>query len=210
MGKNMKWFTSDLHLNHKNICLGISEWDDRSSCRNFDNLHDMNGAIIKSINDAVNPGDILYILGDFAFGDKSFIPFWRGAIDCADVRFLYGNHDQAIKKDHQGMFNNMDGQKGNLGHYGETTIKDYVGRKRGLIMFHYYIGGVWNKVGKGYGHIFGHSHGSFPKEAIHGKAFDIGWDVWRRPLNEEEVCDELNKLYDKEWADHHTDKTSYA
>lgn len=205
----MKWFTSDLHLNHKNICHGVSEWEGKRGTRDFNNLDEMNSAILDSINSRVAESDTLYILGDFAFGDKSLIPTWRQKINCDDVRLLYGNHDHAIEKSFQACFNNMNGQRGNLTHYGETHIKDRAGKKHGVVMFHYNIGGVWNKAGSGYFHLFGHSHGSMPKSEVRGKAFDIGWDVFQRPLNEHQVCDMMEQLGNNPKLDHHDQNTSF-
>lgn len=205
----MKWFTSDLHLNHKNICRGVSEWEGGKGTRDFDNLDEMNRAVLDSINSRVAESDILYILGDFAFGDKSLIPTWRKKINCRDVRFLYGNHDRAIQEKYQDCFNNMNGQRGHLTHYGETHIKDRDGKKHGVVMFHYNIGGVWNKAGRGYFHLFGHSHGTMPKSEVRGKAFDVGWDVFQRPLNEVEVCDIMEGLGDNPKLDHHDQNTCF-
>ena len=205
----MKWFTSDPHLNHKNICRGVSDWEGGRGTRDFNTIEEMNYAVLGSINSRVKRSDTLYILGDFAFGDKSLIPWLRTLILCDDVRFLYGNHDAAIEAKYQDTFNNMKGERGNLGHYGETHIKDRSGKKHGVIMFHYNIGGVWNKAGRGYFHLFGHSHGSMPKSEVRGKAFDIGWDVFQRPLNEHQVCDMMEELGDNPKLDHHDEKTSF-
>jgi len=205
----MKWFTSDLHLNHKNICHGVSEWEGKRGTRDFPDLIQMNVAILNSINSRVKEGDTLYILGDFAFGDKSIIPMFRDCIQLQDVRFLYGNHDAAIEAKYQDCFNNIKGERGNLGYYGETRIADRSGKKHGVVMFHYNIGGVWNKAGAGYFHIFGHSHGSMPLNEVKGKAFDIGWDVFQKPLNEHEVCDIMEKIGDNPKLDHHDEKTSF-
>ncbi len=203
----MKWFTSDLHLNHKNICRGISNWDDKeNSTRDFSDLVEMNNAIFSSINENVGIDDTLYILGDFAFGDKTLIPALREKIVCVDVRLIYGNHDKAIqnRKNYRDCFTWCR-------HYHETKIYAKDGRKQYLVLFHYYIGGVWNNIGRGAAHLFGHSHGSLDKNYIVGKAFDIGWDVWRKPLNEHQVCDHLDTLEQNvEWLDHHTEKTNYA
>lgn len=202
----MKWFTSDLHINHRNICRGISKWDDENSTRDFRHLAEMNDAIFSSINKNVKENDTLYILGDFAFGDKSLIPEHRKKINCQDVRLVYGNHDQAIQRNRE--FRNCFTW---CRHYHETKIHDISGQKQYLVLFHYYIGGVWNNVGRGCAHLFGHSHGSLDKKHIVGKAFDIGWDVWRKPLNEWEVCDHLKTLNSHvNWLDHHTEKTNYA
>ena len=55
----MIYFTSDLHLGHKNII----EYEDRP----WVNVDDMTYGIINRWNSIVKPNDEVYILGDFAF-----------------------------------------------------------------------------------------------------------------------------------------------
>ena len=55
----MIWFTSDTHFGHTNV-LKFSE-------RPWDDIDDMNYALIENINACVEPSDELYILGDFSF-----------------------------------------------------------------------------------------------------------------------------------------------
>lgn len=55
----MIWFTSDTHFGHANV-LKFSE-------RPWDDIDDMNYALIENINACVEPSDELYILGDFSF-----------------------------------------------------------------------------------------------------------------------------------------------
>lgn len=164
----------------------------------------MNFAILSSINSSVGEDDELWILGDFAFGDKSCIPLFRKAINCKNVHLIYGNHDGAIKRSYENrhLFSSCKD-------YDEIHIHDKDGGRHGLVLFHYYIGGVWNKAGRGYYHLFAHSHGSLPLSYVKGKCFDIGWDVWRRPLNEHEVCERMSVMQEFEQIDHHGNKTVY-
>ena len=55
----MIWFTSDTHFGHANV-LKFSE-------RPWDDIYDMNHALIENINACAEPSDELYILGDFSF-----------------------------------------------------------------------------------------------------------------------------------------------
>lgn len=162
----------------------------------------MNDAVIDSINDAVGPNDTLYMLGDFAFGNSREIPSLRSRIKCNNIALIYGNHDKAIRQsmDYRNLFVSCKD-------YDEIHIADADGGSHGLVLFHYYIGGVWNNAGKpgsrGYYHLFGHSHGSLLDSYLHGKCFDIGWDVWQRPLSEYEVCIEMDKRPEFGPIDHH-------
>ena len=54
----MIWFTSDLHFNHLNIL----KYEPKS--RPFENVAEMNEALIKNWNDRVKPEDTVFVLGD--------------------------------------------------------------------------------------------------------------------------------------------------
>ena len=93
---NNIWFTSDSHFMHKNLCLGVSEWDDKHlSARKFDTLEEMNELIVSNINKYVKEDDILYHLGDWSFGGIENIWNFRKQIKCKNIYF---NHDHHIKK----------------------------------------------------------------------------------------------------------------
>ena len=92
------WFVSDTHFMHKNICIGVSEWDDKAkSCRNFQTLEEMNELIINNINKYVKEDDILYHLGDWSFGGIDNICEFRKQIKCKNIYLVPGNHDHHIK-----------------------------------------------------------------------------------------------------------------
>lgn len=96
---NNIWFTSDTHHSHKNICIGVSDWDDKEkSCRNFQTLEEMNELIVNNINKYVKADDILYHLGDWSFGGIENILEFRKQIKCKNIYLVPGNHDHHIKK----------------------------------------------------------------------------------------------------------------
>jgi calcineurin-like phosphoesterase family protein len=96
---NNIYFTSDTHWFHKNIVLGVSEWDDKEkSCRKFQTLEEMNELIDNNINKYVKADDILYHLGDWSFGCISNIWEFRKRINCKNIYLVPGNHDHHIKK----------------------------------------------------------------------------------------------------------------
>ena len=69
----MIWFISDTHFFHTNISgKAVSKW--KSGYRNFNNVKEMNDTIFDNINKYVKYDDIIYFLGDFAFGDHRKIP----------------------------------------------------------------------------------------------------------------------------------------
>lgn len=57
----MIYFTSDLHFNHENIIKYCN--------RPFKNIDDMDNYLINYWNKIIRTKDIVYILGDFAFGN---------------------------------------------------------------------------------------------------------------------------------------------
>lgn len=110
ISKNI-WITSDTHYSHYNICRGISNWIRDSegnikenanieSTRDFENLDEMNDAIVNGINDSVDSDDWLIHLGDWSFGGKEMITKLRERINCKNIVLITGNHDKHIKKDH--------------------------------------------------------------------------------------------------------------
>lgn len=80
----MKYYISDLHLQHENVL----KYDDRP----FSNIdaHDM--TIINIINHTVWVDDKLYILGDISWKANKNIELLK-AIQCKNVYFVQGNHD---------------------------------------------------------------------------------------------------------------------
>ena len=84
----MIWFTSDLHLAHRNIIsIGCG--------RPFDSVGRMEAYIIDAINDHVSTDDTLWVLGDFYMrGTPGKVAPYLERIACADVRLVRGNHDR--------------------------------------------------------------------------------------------------------------------
>jgi calcineurin-like phosphoesterase family protein len=81
---NEVWFTSDTHFGHRNIL----EYEKEG--RPFSDVEEMNETLISNWNETVSPKDIVWHLGDFAFG--------RVNIELASrlhgkKRLVMGNHD---------------------------------------------------------------------------------------------------------------------
>lgn len=82
----MIYFTSDLHLGHKNVI--------QMQNRPFETVDDMNEALIQNFNSVVHQNDIVYILGDLAFRLREtkcneFIARLKGT-----KILIRGNHDR--------------------------------------------------------------------------------------------------------------------
>lgn len=104
----MKYFTSDTHYSHKNICRGVSTWGKTledgtfevsvDSTRNFSTIEEMNQSIVDVINSTVGEFDELYHLGDWSFGGIENIWNFRKQINCKTIHLVFGNHDHHIEK----------------------------------------------------------------------------------------------------------------
>lgn len=181
------FFTSDLHLSHKNYCKGVSNWPDTARCRDFNTLEEMNYTIIKSINDTVPEDGVLINCGDILFGDKTKLPNFLAQINCKTHYYLRGNHCE--------WFDRYPGRElfTWFGDYLEFEVD-----KKLVCCFHYACR-VWNQSHKGSYQILGHSHGSLP---LVGRQLDVGWDVWKKPISFKEVDQILSKVPINK-VDHH-------
>jgi calcineurin-like phosphoesterase family protein len=144
------FFTADTHYHHKNICRGESRWTNKSGCRNFDTLEEMDQNIIDGINSVVGPNDILFHLGDFSFGEPKDYKRFRSQLICQNIHLVLGNHDGFIIRNDDDLQSLFSSTK----FYAEVT---YNSQK--IIMSHYAMR-VWNMSHQGSWMLYGHSHGS--------------------------------------------------
>jgi calcineurin-like phosphoesterase family protein len=99
------FFCSDPHYGHSGIVMGTSNWDNKSGCRPFDTIEDMNSVLVNNINSVVGKNDILFCLGDWSFGSYKTgdnitnIKKFREQIECENVHLIFGNHDCFDKKE---------------------------------------------------------------------------------------------------------------
>lgn len=169
------WFTSDTHFDHANIIKFCS--------RPFNNVKEMNEALIENWNECVKPDDEVYHMGDFSFGKS---PQVTAAKLNGRKHLIKGNHD---KQHHIEL----------ISPYFEW-IKDYyslrVGKQR-FILFHFPIRN-WHHCYKGTIHLFGHSHGGTPDL---GRSTDVGVDCWDyKPVHVDTI---LKYMEGKESIKHH-------
>lgn len=191
---------SDFHFSHKNLVRGISNWEDKSACRDFDSLEDMNNAVISSINRTVCQDDVLFCLGDWSFGGSTSVGNFREQINCEHIALCCGNHDCKIRKS-QTLQKNFAW----CGDYLEIAVKGEPGFEvPSLIVLCHYAMRVWRDSHKSSIMLHAHSHGTLPQV---GKSCDVGWDVWKRPISLREVITYLN---DKpiNFVDHHGESTT--
>jgi len=157
----MKFYISDLHLDHANMLKFEPE------SRPFENIDQMNRALIQYWNDKVGPYDDVYILGDFCFDNNGrrateFLKQLNGK-----KYLIKGNHDGFLYKE------NFDKSQ-------FEWIKDYAeiddevnGEKVHVCLFHYPIA-VWNRKHHHAYHLFGHIHSNQSDGSHHALEFNLG------------------------------------
>jgi calcineurin-like phosphoesterase family protein len=84
---NETYFISDLHLDHANII--------RYNNRPLDSIREMNSTIVKNWNSTVKKHDLVFFLGDMAFGRGSrTIDYWARKLKGNKI-FIKGSHDKS-------------------------------------------------------------------------------------------------------------------
>lgn len=81
----MIFFTSDLHFDHENIIAYCQ--------RPFNNVDEMNSALIHNWNSVVGPDDVVYVLGDIKMGNRTDLSILGNLT--GHIRLVPGNHDYA-------------------------------------------------------------------------------------------------------------------
>jgi|DEB19_MinimDraft_2_1074335.scaffolds.fasta_scaffold45565_2 calcineurin-like phosphoesterase family protein len=183
------WFTSDTHASHRNITgEKLSTW--KSGFRNFESIKEMDDTMIETINKYVKENDILYHLGDFAFGSPQKMYDFRKSLDCKNIHLIKGNHDEIFDEDNEDKLTRLSFNPYEL----FTSVKDvytgYIGKNK----FHlsHYAHRVWPQSHKGAIHLYGHSHGGIKD---FGKSMDVGIDAHKefRPFHINEILQIMEK-----------------
>lgn len=151
------WIGSDFHWGHKNIMTFCPVT--RAPYRDITH---MNETMILEWNSKVEPGDLVYMVGDIAFMSGSDAAKVMSRLNGEKI-LIRGNHDvktlmdvnfrNSFKEIHEYLEITYDGHKIVMCHY---PIFDHNGAGRGSIMLH------------------GHRHGN--PHNIPGKIMDVGMD----------------------------------
>lgn len=179
----MDFFSSDWHLDHKNIL----KYDNRP----FKDINHMNETIINNYNGVVGNNDNFYFLGDFCFNDdklEEYLSRLNG-----NLFFIKGNHDSYKK--HVPLFREYGTY---LGELTEITIK---GQR--IVLCHYAMR-VYNRSHRGAYHLYAHSHHSLIEDP-NSLSFDVGIngpDYGYKPVSFEYVVKRMQKKTYKS-IDHH-------
>lgn len=80
------FITSDLHLGHTNIIKYCN--------RPFKDVHEMNRTLVYNWNSTISKNDIVYFLGDLAYGRNSSTDSWLHKLN-GRITFIKGNHDES-------------------------------------------------------------------------------------------------------------------
>ncbi len=168
----MVYFTSDLHFHHENII--------RHTKRPFQNIEQMDQALIKNWNQLVDFQDEVYILGDFTMKGPSLAMETLSELK-GTKHLIRGNHDRFADNPsfNQSLF---------------TSIQDYaeieVCNTR-FILFHYPIM-EWNGFFRGSISLHGHQHNHRDYNEQNRRQgvlrYDVGVDAnIMKPVSAEEI-----------------------
>jgi calcineurin-like phosphoesterase family protein len=149
---NEIFFTSDTHLGHDII---------RKYCqRPFETCEEMDETIIDNWNRVVGQGDLIYHLGDFAFGGHDIVRRYRSRLN-GNIILILGNHDWRNKiRNVTGCFKSI---------Y-DLLVIQY--EKHCIVLCHYAMR-VWPQSHFNSYQFYGHSHGTLQPQ---GKQMDVGVD----------------------------------
>ena len=173
------YFTSDLHVYHKRI------QEFCPTTRKGKDWEEMSEILMQNLVSVLQPGDILYNLGDVAFQGKEFCHkvLERIAATGAEHHLILGNHDHNIRK-HQILRDFC------------TTVssmKTIFIEKQMVVMCHFPMV-QWENCERDSIHLFGHCHGSFTQP---GKCMDVGIDTRpgdMMPYTWDEIKRKMEKL----------------
>lgn len=188
----MRFFTSDLHHKHKNIC----QFTDRSKVISQDKHDEW---LANLWNTTVAPSDTVWHLGDFSFSHKyDEIAEYVSALN-GQKFFIKGNHDRTENLDRL----KADGLIQNWYDYKEIKIGETK-----AVLFHFPIA-VWHQQHRGSFMVHGHCHSSFKGQ---GKTLDVGLDSAYDVLGEHTFfTEDAIGLYmnskNVHVADHHKERT---
>lgn len=221
----MYWFTSDTHHSHCNII----KYSDRPfyAGRDLDpevrahpnwrpcneSVQLMDDTLIDNINRVVSPDDVLFHLGDFAYGIKSryfdVCKGYRDRIRCRTIHFLRGNHDPTMAKVTGDPFD----QRPVIYRLFTTTTEARTVVIEGItIRLSHYAHVAWEGHHRKSWHFYGHSHGSaenwLDNHLIGRRSLDVGVDNAYRLLGEYRpfAFSELQKMMEEKTGhkiDHH-------
>lgn len=178
------WISSDFHFHHSNLVTATTKWQYTDICRDYNSLEEHDEDLIQRINKYVKWDDTLIFDGDWSFGgfDKIEELFWR--LECHNIHFILGNHDQHIesnREDIQHLFISI-----------QDRLHLEIGGKNFIIQ--HVPCETWEGIFKGWMHLFGHQHSD---RVGPGRKMDIGIDKagkLREPYSIDEILSILESV----------------
>ena len=162
------FFTSDTHFGHANTI---------NYChRPFNNVDEMDEALIANWNSVVSNDDIIYHLGDFA---------WRNKKKAREIVSRLNGRKFLCRGSHDGRTSKLAGFFEDV----QDSFLIAVNGRQYIFMSHC-LHKVWPKSHYGSWHLFGHSHGNMDAYAEReGKLLDVGVDSHNfRPWSLQEIA----------------------
>lgn len=165
------WFTSDLHFGHENV-IKFCE-------RPWDSVEAMNEGLIQKWNSRVREGDLVYVVGDFAFCNSTTREFILNRLHGTKI-LVQGNHDKGkvCPKGFSSMVSRLE-----IPIAGENVrVSHYPPRYTGLKQFWYkyilrrcpkYLDRMLPDDGGWF--IHGHTHNP---EQFNNRQIHVGVDAW--------------------------------
>jgi calcineurin-like phosphoesterase family protein len=146
------WLSADYHIGHANII--------KYADRPFAEVEEMDETIMENYDNLVQKGDIVFFLGDIAFGEDLAKRILSIMIQKADVHFIIGNHDKKYMKSIDQLASSV------------NTLLDIEIDGQPITLCHYAMR-TWHKSHFDALQLHAHSHGSLPPI---GKQWDVGVD----------------------------------
>jgi calcineurin-like phosphoesterase family protein len=176
------FFTSDSHFGHSRII----EYCNRP----FQSADEMNKTQIDNWNEIITDDDIVYHLGDFAFGSDEFVDYIIDQLNFKHLHFIKGNHDKPFVS----WYKKTLAKNNKLSQYVSLYDSYHEVRINGIdFTLNHYAQRVWNKSHHGAFHLYGHSHGTLPDDP-NSLSFDCGVDCHSyRPISFERVKEIMEK-----------------
>lgn len=146
------FFTSDTHFHHDNII--------RFCNRPFSSVEEMDEVLIKNWNETVGPDDIVFHLGDFAWGGSEV---WNSILQRLNghIHLIIGNHDEKNLR------------QGYMKHFESITYQKHIYVEGKSIYLNHYpflaFGGTYRGLDATW-QLFGH---------VHSKEGSTGLDISR-------------------------------
>jgi calcineurin-like phosphoesterase family protein len=182
----MNYFYSDPHWNHVKLA---EVWGKRK----WKTVQAMNDGLVEEHNAIVKAEDTCWILGDVFFQPKKELERNKGIVKKlnGNIKIVIGNHDTTemliqfgFKPEniYESTFIEIQGIKFFMAHFpypNGMKEEDKTGRP-------YAYSGEQYENGKIIPLICGHVHDRW---ALVENCLNVGWDIWHKPLNEQEIID---------------------